>query len=138
MARRVLSGGGARARKKARRMPTTVAAIENSFRRLSERKAPWRTKFSVEDASWERGGHTRKYKAEILPDTITPGRTCVFFVTKARGDLSPALERSPFGATSLCKGGTSLTEYRTFPSRSQAEIYVITAAARNRARRRGR
>jgi hypothetical protein len=112
-----------------------VAAIRHAHDRFTAAKAIRRG--GIEDASWQRrNGDIVKYKAAIIPETITPGRTCVFFVTEARGELSPEIAAKPFEATSLCQGGQRVTGHREYATRGQAENHVRSAAARNVNRRR--
>lgn len=105
-----LRGGGSRARKHERRLPRSVAEIDRAFRSYTAHKSlTWRR--SVEDASWQDpAGHIHRYKAKILPDTIVPGKACVFFVTEARGERLPHdLREKPYEVSKLCQGGRSFT-----------------------------
>lgn len=118
--RGLLRGGGARARKHARRMPRTVADMRRAYAAVS-RTLPY-PRGDIEDASWQKpSGHVVKYKAKILPDTIVAGKTCVYFVTEAQGnDLSYSLRDKPYEVTKLCSGGRAITGMTSTDNRAGA------------------
>lgn len=128
-----LRGGGARARKHDRRMPRTVAELDRAWRSFSAKKGlTWRR--GVEDASFQTpSGHIFRYKAKILPDTIQPGKTCVFFVTQATGpgvavdpadgrtaELPWGIRDKPYEVSKLCQGGKVFTGMVSTDDRARA------------------
>lgn len=111
--RKPLSGGGARARTRARREPKTRADL------LRARAAYCHNRTcgsDIEAASWEQpsgSGQLVRYRERIVDGEIAPGKKgCTVFLTRAEdtGQGIPSYIRDkPYNVNTLCQGGRRVT-----------------------------
>lgn len=117
-----LAGGGSRARKRQRRLPTTEAQIRKAW-------AAYPSKSNRGDpfvASDLRGDQIVRTKLTFVRGSAVKakGGRCVFFVVK-----DPS-RRKPFEVTRLCKGGREWTGLRAYSSLKEAKADARWIAGR--------
>jgi len=144
-----LSGGGSRARKKTRRMPSTPAEVERARNALLL-TLPWGRKTIDETSgrttgSFQVGDRTYTYPLKVR-GPIQKGCNCVYFVAESAGPartspgdrsagvpmhlrpLPPRLAETPYEATSLCQGGRIWTGHRQYATKAEADRDIALRA----------
>lgn len=116
-----LKGGGARARKKQRRMPSTPKEIRDAFAAAGRAQSPQR---ASDPEFW--GEPRSKQYAPIVPGSVAKGHKgrCVFFVVEHRGRLpgrDPHPGENKYEVTKLCSGGRVWTGLRMHSSLATAK-----------------
>lgn len=127
-----LKGGGARARKKQRRLPSTPAEIKRSWAAYSK-TLKWKRGDDpfTRTVGLEYSSKGRKITTPAIEGSIVKGRKgkCVFFV------VHDPEQRKPYEVTSLCQGGKMWTGTHSYESLREAKDQAKWLASRDRSLR---